>query len=134
LTTVYDDSELQRSLNALAGSLDSEMSSALDRVLGEVAARIIETKTYTDRTGQLQASTQPAGQEGAFTSDNLTGFVGFAATSSDGFEYGLSLEFGTANIAENVWMFARRSADEIVEGTDAFERAAARAIANAGLS
>jgi Bacteriophage HK97-gp10, putative tail-component len=92
-----DAADLSAALTNVVGLLDETLSEATAEAARIVADAAHETAAFTDRTGQLRASIQPSDPPatGSFFRGDLEGSVGFGATSN-GFPYGLALEFGSA--------------------------------------
>lgn len=76
--------------------IDQSLGQAMDEATIVVADAARTTTTFTDRTHALRSSIQPDDPpvSGTFFAGDLTGTVGFGATS-EGFPYGLALEFGS---------------------------------------
>ena len=67
----FDTHVLTASLRALPGHLDDTVQAAVERSAEAVADTARRDHPYMNRTGDLEASTEPDRASGAFTSDTL---------------------------------------------------------------
>lgn len=128
ISIVADFDAFHAAFAQLEGALQLRLKQGLDLTLESIAARAKQTTTFTDRTGALRNSIQ---SDGVTVTGNgeMFGVVSFAATSQDGYLYGLAQEFGTrTGVTEK--RFIRDAID--AEDGDILESAMGRAFRDCG--
>jgi hypothetical protein len=128
ISIVADFDAFHAAFAQLEGAMSKRLEQGLDLTLESIAAHAKLTTTFTDRTGALRNSIQ---SDGVTVTGNgeMFGVVSFAATSEDGYLYGLAQEFGTrTGVTEK--RFIRDAID--AEDGDILESAMGRAFKDCG--
>ena len=128
ITIVADFDAFHAAFAQLEGAMSKRLEQGLDLTLESIAAHAKLTTTFIDRTTALRNSIQ---SDGVTVTGNgeMVGVISFAATSEDGYLYGLAQEFGTrTGVTEK--RFIRDAID--AEDGDILESAMGRAFKDCG--